>query len=115
MDLLSSEVRINTLELTLFNREGAFSILNPAGVFDVLQHKQQFTVWEDVLENAQAEKVSHNMGTFYLSEWENTSDTLASFSAVDAGACWTPLLTGAAFNDTTAAALGCRHPGGIRL
>lgn len=85
VDLLSNEVRINTLDLTLFNKDGAFSILNPAGVFDVLQHKQKFTVWEDVRADAKAvEKVSHNMGTFYLSEWENTSDTLASFSAVDA-------------------------------
>lgn len=84
VDLLSNEVRINTLDLTLFNKDGAFSILNPAGVFDVLQHKQRFTVWEDVRADAAAEKVSHNMGTFYLSEWENTSDTLASFSAVDA-------------------------------
>lgn len=85
VDLLSSEVRINTLDLTLFNKDGAFSILNPNGVFDVLQHKQKFTVWEDVRADAKAvEKTSHNMGTFYLSEWENTSDTLASFTAVDA-------------------------------
>ena len=105
VDLLSSEVRINTLELTLFNREGAFSILNPAGVFAVLQHKQQFTVWEDVLENAQAEKVSHNMGTFYLSEWENTSDTLASFSAVDAVGLLDSAPHRGGVYDTTAAAL----------
>lgn len=82
---LSDELSINTLNLTLFNRKGDFSILNPDGVFDVLQHKQKFTVWEDVRENTRStEIVSHNMGTFYLSDWENTSDTLASFTAVDA-------------------------------
>lgn len=103
VDLLSSEVRINTLELTLFNRDGAFSILNPAGVFDVLQHKQQFTVWEDV--RTDAGQASHNMGSFYLSEWENTSDTLASFSAVDAVGLLDSAPHRGGVYDTTAAAL----------
>lgn len=106
VDLLSNEVRINTLDLTLFNKDGAFSILNPAGVFDVLQHKQKFTVWEDVRADAKAvEKVSHNMGTFYLSEWENTSDTLASFSAVDAVGLLDSAPHRGGIYDTTAGAL----------
>lgn len=106
VDLLSNEISINTLNLTLYNRAGKFSILNPEGVFDVLQHKQKFTVWEDVRADARAaEMVSHNMGTFYLSDWENTSDTLASFTATDA----VGLLDSAPHNggvyDTTAGAL----------
>lgn len=106
VDLLSNEIRVNTLDLTLFNKDGAFSILNPAGVFDVLQHKQKFTVWEDVRADAKAvEKVSHNMGTFYLSEWENTSDTLASFSAVDAVGLLDSAPHRGGIYDTTAGAL----------
>lgn len=85
VDSLSNEISINTLQLTLYNRQGKFSILNPAGVFDVLQHKQKFTVWEDVRQTTRAaDVVSYNMGTFYLSEWSNTSDTLADFTATDA-------------------------------
>lgn len=83
-DLVSSEVSVNTLQLQLYNREGKFSILNPDGVFDVLQHKQKFTVYEELRAGPDAPPVSYNMGTFYLSEWENTSDTLARFTAVDA-------------------------------
>ena len=84
-DLLSDEIRVNTLDLTLYNDAGQFSILNPKGVFSVLQHKQKFTVWEDVRTDSRAtDKVSHNMGTFYLSEWRNESDTLAEFAATDA-------------------------------
>ena len=105
VDLLSNEVRVNTLDLTLFNKDGAFSILNPAGVFDVLQHKQRFSVWEDVRVDAASEKVSHNMGTFYLSEWENTSDTLASFSAVDAVGLLDSAPHRGGIYDTTAGAL----------
>ena len=108
LDPLSAEVSINTLNLTLYNRAGQFSILNPNGVFDVLQHKQQFTVYEDVRPTPGAELATHNMGTFYLSDWENTSDTLASFSAVDA----VGLLDSAPFDggvyDTTAAALAAQ-------
>lgn len=85
VDPLSNEISINTLNLTLYNREGKFSILNPQGVFDVLQAKQKFTVWEDVRQTPRSpDVVSHNMGTFYLSEWSNTSDTLADFVATDA-------------------------------
>lgn len=105
-DPLSSEISINTLNVSLYNKEGRFSILNPEGYFDVLQHKQKFTVWEDVKQDARSTgSVSYCMGTFYLSDWSNSSDTLADFSAVDA----IGLLDGAPFDggiyDTTAAEL----------
>lgn len=104
-DLLSNEISINTLSLTLYNKDGAFSILNPDGVIGVLQHKQQFTVYEDVRPTGAEAAVEHNMGTFYLSDWANTSDTLASFTATDT----IGLLDSAPHNggvyDTTAALL----------
>ena len=105
-DPLSSEISINTLNVSLYNKEGRFSILNPEGYFDVLQHKQKFTVWEDVKQDARSTgSVSYCMGTFYLSDWSNNGDTLADFSAVDA----IGLLDGAPFDggiyDTTAAEL----------
>lgn len=105
-DPLSSEISINTLNVSLYNKEGRFSILNPEGYFDVLQHKQKFTVWEDVKQDARSTGgVSYCMGTFYLSDWSNSGDTLADFSAVDA----IGLLDGAPFDggiyDTTAAEL----------
>lgn len=105
-DPLSAEISINTLKLSLYNADGRFSILNPEGYFDVLQHKQPLTVWEDVKQDARStSSVSYCMGTFYLSDWENSSDTVADFSAVDS----IGLLDGAAFDggvyDTTAGAL----------
>lgn len=84
IDPLSDQISINTLNLTLYNRQKMFSILNPDGVFDALQHKQRFTVWEEVQETPKSPWVDHNMGTFYLSEWSNDSDTLAEFAATDA-------------------------------
>lgn len=105
-DPLSAEISINTLGLTLYNKEGCFSILNPEGYFDVLQHKQKLTVWEDVRPEARStSSTSYCMGTFYLSDWENSGDTLADFTAVDA----VGLLDGAPYDggvyDTTAGAL----------
>ena len=105
-DPISSEISINTLNVSLYNKEGRFSILNPEGYFDVLQHKQKFTIWEDVKQDARStSSVSYCMGTFYLSDWSNSGDTLADFSAVDA----IGLLDGAPFDggiyDTTAAEL----------
>lgn len=105
-DPLSAEISINTLKLSLYNADGRFSILNPDGYFDVLQHKQPLTVWEDVKQDAHStSSVSYCMGTFYLSDWENSSDTVADFSAVDS----IGLLDGAPYDggvyDTTAGAL----------
>lgn len=105
-DPISSEISINTLNVSLYNKEGRFSILNPEGYFDVLQHKQKFTIWEDVKQDARStSSVSYCMGTFYLSDWSNSGDTLADFSAVDA----IGLLDGSPFDggiyDTTAAEL----------
>lgn len=104
IDPLSNELAINTLDLTLFNGSGAFSILNPDGVFDVLQHKQQFTVYEDVRQD-NGQTVAHDMGTFYLSEWENSSDTLASFTATDAVGLLDSAPHEGGLYDTTAARL----------
>ena len=105
-DPISSEISINTLNVSLYNKEGRFSILNPEGYFDVLQHKQKFTIWEDVKQDARStSSVSYCMGTFYLSDWSNSGDTLADFSAVDA----IGLLDGSPFDggiyNTTAAEL----------
>lgn len=83
-DQLSAEISINTLNLTLFNQEGRFSILNPEGYFDVLQHRQKLTVWEDVRQSARdTSTTSYCMGTFYLDDWSNEDDTLADFTAID--------------------------------
>ncbi len=106
VDPLSGEISINTLDLTLFNRSGEFSMLNPDGVFDVLQDKQRITVWEDVRQSARSRAVvSHNMGTFYLSDWKNTSDTLAKFSATDAVGLLDADPFAGGIYDTTAGAL----------
>ncbi len=106
VDPLSGEISINTLDLTLFNRSGEFSMLNPDGVFDVLQDKQRITVWEDVRQSARSRAVvSHNMGTFYRSDWKNTSDTLAKFSATDAVGLLDADPFAGGIYDTTAGAL----------
>lgn len=78
IDMLSNEVRVNTLQLKLFSRDAMFSILNPRGIFSILQHKQRLDVIE-IVDDAEI-----NMGSFYLSDWSNDSDTMASFKAVDA-------------------------------
>ncbi|MFV0414004.1 MAG: hypothetical protein ACK5L3_12200 [Oscillospiraceae bacterium] len=76
IDLLAAQLTVNTLDLTLYSANAFFSILNPEGAFSVLQHKQQFIVIERL------EGVPIEMGTFYLSDWANTSNTLADFTAV---------------------------------
>lgn len=97
-DPLSAEISINTLGLTLYNKEGRFSILNPEGYFDVLQHKQKLTVWEDVRPEARStSSTSYCMGTFYLSDWETAATRWRTLPPWTPWACWTAHLTTAAF------------------
>lgn len=74
---LSIELPIDTLELSLFSSDAAFSIIAPTGDYSVLQDKQPLDVYE-VVDN---ERVY--IGQFYLDEWENPSDNEIIFRAID--------------------------------
>lgn len=75
---LSVELPINTLELTLFSSVGAFSIVNPTGVYASLQYKEPLDVHEDM----NGEMIY--IGRFYLDKWESLSENEATFEASDA-------------------------------
>jgi hypothetical protein len=75
---LSVEVPTNTLDLTLFSSAGAFSIVNPTGVYAGLQYNDPLDVYEEL-----SGEVVY-IGRFYLDEWESQSANLATFKCVDA-------------------------------
>ena len=79
MDLLSSEVSINTLDFTVYSEDDEFNIINPTGLYSLLQKRQAFKVKEFLLK--QNKEV--NMGTFYLDSWENKDNKIMQFKAVD--------------------------------
>lgn len=77
LNLTSDEVSINELEFDIYDRDNAFDILNPQGIYTTLQQRQPLTVTE-YINNAPVQ-----MGTFYLSEWESTVGKIAHFKASD--------------------------------
>lgn len=77
IDPISSELRINTLNFTLYSKDAEFSILNPQGIFKRLQQKQPLTVYEYL------DGIKKNMGTFYLDEWENQDEYNINMKAID--------------------------------
>lgn len=77
IDLLSSEVTINTLDFTVYSEDDDFNIINPKGVFKLLQEKQKLQVTE-IVKNEEV-----NMGTLYLSEWKNKEYKTMQFKAQD--------------------------------
>lgn len=79
VDLLSSEISINTLDFTAYSADDEFNIINPSGIYKSLQKRQKFVVKEILLK----ENKIINMGTFYLSEWSNEKDKIMHFKAVD--------------------------------
>lgn len=76
-DPLSSELRINTLELELHSPDQAFNMLNPEGIYAGLRDRQPLAVYEIV------DDQRIFIGQYFLTTWENTSDTEIRFECVD--------------------------------
>lgn len=79
VDLLSSEIPINTLDFTIYSADDDFNILNPQGVYTLLQQRQKLEVTEILIK----ENKKIPMGTFYLDTWKNKNDKQMDISAID--------------------------------
>lgn len=77
VDPISSELRINTLNFTLYSEDAEFSILNPQGIFSRLQQRQPLKVFEYL------DGIKKNMGAYYLDEWENEDEYNINMTAID--------------------------------
>lgn len=77
IDPISSELRINTLNFTLYSENAEFSILNPQGIFERLQQRQPLKVHEYL------DGVKKTMGTYYLDEWENEDEYNINMTGID--------------------------------
>lgn len=77
VDPLSAEIRINTLDLTLYSADAQFSIINPSGDYASLTERQPLAVYEVI------DGVNVFIGQYYLDEWENASETEYLFRATD--------------------------------
>lgn len=79
IDLLSSEISINTMDFTVYSEDDDFNIIKPQGFYRLLQQRQKLEATETLLKQ---DKVK-NMGTFYLDKWANEKDRTMKFSAID--------------------------------
>ncbi len=77
VDPTSAELTINTLDFDVISEDDSLNILNPEGVYSLLQKKQSLVVEGEV------GGVVRNFGTFYLDTWENRSDKICMMKAVD--------------------------------
>lgn len=77
VDLTSATLEINTLEFNLISGDEKFNIFNPQGIFTLLQKRQEISI------EAQDNDSVINYGTFFLSEWENSSYDNMRFSCED--------------------------------
>jgi len=79
VDLLSSEISINTLDFTAFSEDDEFNILNPEGYYRLLQQRQKLEVTEKFVKNGTELK----MGTFYLDTWLNQRNKTMKIGGID--------------------------------
>ena len=80
-DLISSEISFNTLDFTAYSDDDEFNLINPKGLYRLLQERQKLQVTETVKEN-NTTKVK-DMGTFYLDKWQNEKNKIMKFKAID--------------------------------
>jgi hypothetical protein len=78
IDPISVTMPIGTLELEVFSEDADFSIINPAGVYASFAEGQPLDVYEQIDNDV------IYIGHFFLKEWENKTETITHFSAVDA-------------------------------
>lgn len=79
VDLLSSEISINTLDFTVYSADDKFNIINPQGFYRLLQQRQKL----EVIEKLKQQNEDKEMGTFYLDSWVNEKDKTMKFGAID--------------------------------
>ena len=79
IDLLSSEISINTLDFTVYSEEDEFNIINPQGFYRLLQERQKLEVTETLIKTNEEKE----FGTFYLDTWKSEKDKLMTIGAID--------------------------------
>ena len=72
-----AEIPINTLSFDLFSKDPYFSIMKPGGVYLLLQELQPLKV------TGRIDKRTFEMGTYYLEEWNATTDRNLSLKGID--------------------------------
>jgi len=80
-DLISSEISFNTLDFTAYSDDDEFNLINPKGLYRLLQERQKLQVTETIKED-NTTKVK-DMGTFYLDKWQNEKNKIMKFKAID--------------------------------
>lgn len=74
---VSIELPINTVDITLFSEDAAFSITNPTGFYADLQNRAPFDIYELV----DGEPIY--MGRFYLEDWDAKSENEMILKLID--------------------------------
>lgn len=82
VDPVSTTLSINTLDITVMNEEQQFNMINPNGVYAYLQERQVFTA-EAGLELADKTVEWVPLGTYYLSDWKNSTGLTATLKATN--------------------------------
>lgn len=81
-DLLCNKIGIGTLDFELVNKDLMFYMLKKDGYYNSLQENQKVLCNIVVGGNSESRTV-YPMGTYYLSQWDNSNGSTAKFEAVN--------------------------------
>ncbi len=77
INILSSELPVNTLDFSIIDKESLFNVVNPNGYYKDMQENQKISVYEYLNDRKLF------IGNFYLTGWSNPSVAKADFQAHD--------------------------------
>lgn len=77
INILSSELPVNTLDFSIIDKESMFNVVNPNGYYKDMQENQKISVYEYLNDKKLF------IGNYYLTGWSNPSVAKADFQAHD--------------------------------
>lgn len=77
INILSSELPVDTLDFSIIDKSSNFNVVNPQGYYKDMQENQKISVYEHL------EDKTIFIGNFYLTGWSNPSVAKADFQAQD--------------------------------
>ena len=76
-DPISAEVKINTLDFSIYSLDDDFSVMNPAGAYMALQRRQPIKPY--IINGTTRTK----LGVFYLDTWGNSAENVSDMTSVN--------------------------------
>ena len=83
VDPIGAVITVNTMKIKLSNLSQDFNMINPSGLYKYLQARQPLVIQSGLLLPGGASYEYVDLGTYYLSKWDNPTGITTTLEATD--------------------------------